>query len=117
MLSPPNRLRKAADIQEVLKRGRKVRLGMASVSICNRPKDHTARAAIVVGKRVHKSAVVRHRVQRILRQVSRKIIKQEPYGYDMVVIANPDSLQVTSAVELESIVNEVTTFIKKKIRE
>lgn len=57
--------------------------------------------ACVVGKRVHAHATVRHRYQRLMREVARRAFPQPANPYDMVWVAKPQILHVGDVSELE----------------
>ena len=92
----PARLRKALDFQRVRQQGRSV--GTSLLTLGWTANDLAlCRCGYVVGKRVGKSAVVRNRVKRRLREILRLQIKagQVTPGYDLVLIARAGAAQAT----------------------
>lgn len=90
MLPRAHRLRASQDIQAVVRRGRC--LTTPAVRVCALPREASgSRVACVVGKRVHRHAVVRHRYQRQLRVLARRVLDRLPSNeaYDMVWVAQP----------------------------
>lgn len=60
------------------------------------------KTACIVGKKVHRSAVVRHRYQRLLREAVRAAICSG-VKYDMVVVAKPEILTLKKLSELQNV--------------
>lgn len=88
MLPRISRLHRAKDIERVLKQGTLLRGEGVTLRFLRRGDDGVSRVAVVVGKRVHTSAVQRHRFQRLLREAMRDVLTLVPLGYDMVVVAH-----------------------------
>lgn len=87
MLSSKHRLQKTADIQQVIRAGKRVQTPFATLYILiPAPTTHT-RIACVAGKRVDKSAVGRHRIQRRLRAAAVALPLTPLNPYDMVIVA------------------------------
>lgn len=97
MLPRSARLRQTKEIQDVVHYGR--RLTSLSVRIyCHAGKKQVTRVACVVGKTVDRSAVRRHRYQRWLREVVKRLLYERPlpHPYDMVWVAQIAIKQVAS---------------------
>ncbi len=114
MLSKPHRLQSEEEIRAVLRRG--VCVSTAGVRICARPATgKSGRTAIVVGKKVDKRAVVRHRYQRWLRELVREHLAS-PEGlvqYDMVWLAQPS---IVKHGQLAALRAEATDCAKRLIK-
>jgi len=85
MLAAANRLRRAADINRVYKRGV---YGSAEGQLSLKATANhlpASRAVVVVGKKVDKRAVVRNRIRRRLVALLRDQWGTLPAGYDIVI--------------------------------
>jgi ribonuclease P protein component len=105
MLPRSARLRRTAEIQQVLRAGRC--LTTPHLRICTHPSSHDhPRIACVVGKSVHRGAVRRHRYQRWLREIARTFLSEHPAiaPYDMVWIAQPGLASIGSLAEAKQAV-------------
>jgi ribonuclease P protein component len=90
MLAPANRLRSAADIARVYKRG--VYGGSGGVLSVKAVKSGRAetRLVVVVAKKISKRAVVRNRIRRRLAEELRLGLATVSAGYDIVVSVHSD---------------------------
>ncbi len=70
------------------------------------------RVAVVVSKKVHKSAVVRNRIRRRVYEQVRLYMQDNPKLADIIVVAQNDKLAHASASELAE---EVQQLLKKTI--
>lgn len=99
MLPKENRLKRDKDFQTLFKKGQG-----AYGSVCGAKwqKNNAGvfRAAVVVGTKVSKKAVVRNRLRRQIREVLRLRINQFKPGYDLVLIVGKGALGKKQA-ELE----------------
>lgn len=95
MLGQEQRLRRSSDIARVVRGGYCV--GSRAVRLCvlRRARGAT-RVAAVAGTRVSRSAVVRHRYQRYLREGTRELLAAGvlPEHCDMVWVAQPGIVQL-----------------------
>lgn len=96
MLPRPLRLRRSADIRRVTTTGRRFVTPYFTAYCLKSSTLSPPQAAVVVGKRVHKSAVVRHRYQRWLRALLRHSLTALPPGVELVVVGRPDLVSLTS---------------------
>lgn len=97
MLARANRLRSAADIARVYKRGAYGGSGGAlsvKAVASGRP---AARAVVVVGKKVSKRAVVRNRIRRRLIELLRDRWATVEPGYDIVISVHADISELPTA--------------------
>ncbi len=101
MLSAGNRLRRRQDVLAVIQRGRLYRTKYLNIYRLGRADQAGTRLACVVGKKVHQSAVRRHQVQRWLREIARGTIQGMQDSVDMVWVAKPSIVRITSKTELE----------------
>jgi ribonuclease P protein component len=97
MLARSNRLRSAADIARVYKRGVYGGSGGAlSVKVLKSGRPQ-ARAVVVVAKKISKRAVVRNRIRRRLIELVRPYLETAAAGYDIVVSVHTDISETPSA--------------------
>lgn len=100
MLPRPLRLRRRKDVKRVMHTGRRIRTQYAIIYV-TRVSVPQSRIACVVGRRVHSSAVRRHRIQRWLREIARSTIADMSTPYDMVWVALPGIANVKTKMQLE----------------
>lgn len=86
MLPKENRLRKQKDFDRVLKQGKGFKQGLLFLKIVPNGTD-VSRFGFVVGKSFSKSAVMRNKAKRILRQIVRKKLPFVKQGMDGAIIA------------------------------
>jgi ribonuclease P protein component len=85
-------------------RGQTVRGQLIAIKYLNNPRRTTYRAAVVVSRKVHKSAVVRGRIRRRIYEIIRG---QEAYiddPYDIIVTVFSDQLATMNAKELKNMI-------------
>lgn len=68
------------------------------------------RFACIVGKKVHKGAVVRHRIQRRLREACKASMVAISGAYDIVVIAKKQHIQL---MDMQELIHEITGGIQQ----
>ncbi|MBI4022211.1 MAG: ribonuclease P protein component [Candidatus Andersenbacteria bacterium] len=102
MLPHKHRLTRAPDIRAVLRHGRPIRSRYVIIRLLPRPAGNDSRAACIVTKRVHASAVRRHKYQRLLRAALRELLPRLPQPYDIVVTATPSMNQLTHSRPLQA---------------
>ncbi len=99
MLASNNRLTASRDIEKVVMSGTRVRTKI--MTIYSAPStEGRVRFACVAGKKVHKSAVVRHAVQRKLRAACRGQVTSLNGSYDIVVVALTPTIRSINLAEL-----------------
>lgn len=103
MLPSQNRLKKPADIARVYRQGRYGGGGALSVK-ARRTGQPESRAAIVVGKKVDKRAVVRNRNRRRVAAALLELWPSVAKGYDIVVSVHQD-LSEQQAAQLKELVS------------
>ena len=98
MFPRSQRLTRSADIKRVVTTGQARSTPHLRLYWQAGTEAHT-RVACVVGKRVSRQAVVRHRLQRQLRHALTEALAALPtqVAYDLVVVANPSLAQLDSA--------------------
>lgn len=97
------RLRKSSDIQRVVTHGNRTQTPNMRTYWLNRDTSQSgpARITVVVGKKVHKNAVVRNRLKRRVRAALKSIII--PNGLDVVVLPRIGILKL----EFDLLKNEI----------
>lgn len=85
MLHSANRFHRRNHVNRVYKQGRSVRRGALSMKYRFAPEGDTVRFAVVVSKKVAKSAVVRNRIRRRVFEVLRHELSSVKPGFEGVV--------------------------------
>lgn len=103
MIRKANRFHGYGSLRYVYKNGQVVRGPLCALKYVANHKRSDYRLAIVVSKKVHKSAVVRNRIRRRLYESFRlQITEQTPY--DMVVTVFHESLATLPAEDVQIMV-------------
>ncbi len=84
MINRQHRFHGHGSLRFVYQRGASVRGAHHALRYCKNPKRHTYRLAVVVSRRVHKSAVVRNRIRRRLYEAVRLEAGGFSQPYDLV---------------------------------
>lgn len=90
MLPKENRLKRDKDFQKVFKGGAGAYGSFCGAKFSPNGRK-SSRIAVVVGTKVSKSAVVRNRIRRQIREVVRLNLAKIRPGYDLVIIAKPEA--------------------------
>jgi len=96
------RLSSKVKIEELFKRGSSFRLEKFRIILLSQPLDQGRQVLISVPKKLHKSAVSRNRIKRLIREVYRKnreIINARGQGYLMAIIYLGATMPTHSEVE------------------
>jgi ribonuclease P protein component len=101
MISSAHRFRGHAGLRYVYKSGRTVRGQFVSLKFINNTRRSLFRCAVVVSKRIHKSAVGRNRLRRRIYEVVRTNGAQITQPYDMVFTVFNEKLYDQPASILE----------------
>jgi|SaaInlStandDraft_1057018.scaffolds.fasta_scaffold04399_4 ribonuclease P protein component len=100
--SKTERLRSKVKIEELFKRGSSFRSQKFRTILLSQPLDQGRQVLISVPKKLHKSAVSRNRIKRLIREVYRKnrgIINARGQGYLMAIIYLGATMPTHSEVE------------------
>ena len=100
--SKTERLSSKVKIEELFKRGSSFRLEKFRIILLSQPLDQGRQVLISVPKKLHKSAVSRNRIKRLIREVYRKnreIINGRGQGYLMAIIYLGATMPTHSEVE------------------
>lgn len=102
MINRKHRFRGQKDIENVYRKGRPARAGfMGAKAVLAKGKDY--RLAVVVSRKVHKSAVVRNRIRRRLYEHFRLIRKEagRPITQDIVLTVYDEKVAIIPHEELK----------------
>jgi ribonuclease P protein component len=102
MLDRTHRFHGLGSLRFVYRQGEITRGQYGAIKYIRNPRRRTWRAAIVVSRKVHKSAVVRNRIRRRVYEVLRELAPQIQGPYDIVLIAYSDSIAAMPSAELRS---------------
>jgi len=99
MLSRTHRFHGYGSLRYVYKNGKVVRGQYCSLKYVPNPRRTTYRAAVVVSKKVHKSAVVRNRIRRRVYEFVREQVAVDQ-SYDLVITVFSEQLATLPAEQL-----------------
>lgn len=112
MLQPQYRLRDSVEIMETLRRGARFRTSFCDIYVLIPSNSSHPRLACIVGKRVHASAVQRHRAQRRLRSACARLVPLITTPCNVVIVATNS---VLLHMDFNSLVEELYYGILKNI--
>jgi len=104
MISKFHRFHGYGSLRFVYRSGKTVRGPLTSVKFMLNPKRSSYRLAVVVSKKVHKSAVVRNRIRRRLYEAVRRLEPEFKGSYDIVYTVFHEQVADLSATDLEHMV-------------
>ncbi len=107
MLSFKNRFHGRGGIRYVYMHGDAVRSRVLTCKHVANPRRTQPRIAVVISKKVLKSAVGRNRVRRRLYELMRRKINILPHGSDVVLIVGSPEIRTMPAEELETLLDQV----------
>ncbi len=100
MLSRPHRFHGYGSLRYVYRAGQTVRGAQCSLKYARNDRRTTYRVAVVVSKKVHKSAVVRNRIRRRIYELVRQNVEPNQ-PYDLVFTAFSEQLAELPAAKLK----------------
>ena len=109
MITRRHRFHGYGSLKGVYQRGKNLRGGLLSLKFVHRDPQKPYRLAVVVSRKVSKSAVVRNRIRRRIYEIVRRLAADgvvEP-GTDLFFTAFGEQLAVMDAIQLESLVSEL----------
>jgi len=113
MFSKSHRFHGYGSLKGVYQRGQSVRGGLISLKYSKRDSNKPYRVAVVVSKKVNKSAVKRNRIRRrIYEQVRQSDVAIEP-GTDLVFTVFSDQVAEIETTKLQKSINELLQKAKK----
>lgn len=110
MIARRHRFHGYGSLRYVYKHGQTVRGSMLSLKFVPNTRRSAYRLAVVVSKKVDKSAVVRNRIRRRVYEVVRQLEDRIQAPYDMVLTVFSEQLATMPADELKKM---VTAQLKK----
>lgn len=93
MLPKQYRLRRDQDIKKVLSRGKSVFDAVCGVKFVKNGLENS-RFTVVVGLKVHKSAVKRNQIKRQYREIVQNHLAEIASGYDVVMLTSKKTLEL-----------------------
>lgn len=113
MLSRRHRFHGQKALSETYRRGQTVRAGHLAIKYARRDPSANKpyRVAVVVSKKVHKSAVTRNRIRRRIYESVRRNGEILPGGLDMVVTVYHEQLATMPANEIDQLIGSVLAKI------
>jgi ribonuclease P protein component len=100
-------------LKPVYLRGQSVRGGPLNLKYLSRDPRRPYRVAVVVSRKVHKSAVVRNRIRRRVYEIIRRADAAIAPGSDLVFTAYDEQLANMDAAKLEALINNL---LKKTVQ-
>jgi len=85
----------------VYRRGQTIRTGVVSLKYIRNQREEKYRVAVVVSRKVSKSAVVRNRIRRRVYEIVRKEATYIGAAYDLVFFVYDESVATVSHAQLE----------------
>ena len=107
MIAKFNRFHGYGALRGVYKRGQAIRGQLISLKFEKKPNQKNFRLAVVVSKKVHKSAVVRNRIRRRIYEIVRKQTIQKIDGYDLVFTAFSEEVAAIDQTRLQENINSL----------
>ena len=89
-----------ASLKYVFKNGRTARDRQVILKFIENPRRKNSRFAVIVSKKIHKSAVKRNRIRRRIYEIIRQEIPQVDGVYDVAIVVSSPDLIATSHEEL-----------------
>lgn len=109
MLVKPRRLRRSFEIENVLKKGRRLRGGYLLGVARERPRGGLSRMAVVVNTKFDKRAVVRNRYKRMLHSDLAGYIEKLREGFDLIIMVK----QKTAGDSHEALTADLDNLLTK----
>jgi ribonuclease P protein component len=107
VLSQSHRFHGYGSLKGVYARGSSVRTSLVTAKFLNRGPSKKYRVAVVVSKKVSKSAVVRNRIRRRLYEAVRNQAQQIPDGTDLVLTVFAEQVATIESEKLQKAVAEI----------
>lgn len=106
MLSARYRFHGHGSLRYVYKNGQAVRSRLLTVKYTRNKHRKHARFAVVVSKKVHKSAVGRNRIRRRIYEIIRQDLPRIALPHDIVVIITSSEVLTLPAPELQQLMHQ-----------
>lgn len=108
MLNKKNRLTKQKEVEAVFKRGRGSYDGYLGVKIVKNELE-ISRAAIIIGVKVSKKAVVRNKIKRRIAHIFREELPRFKIACDLVVVVLPPA----AGLDFQELKSSIHTHLSK----
>jgi ribonuclease P protein component len=109
MISRSHRFHGYASVRRVYRTSQTVRSPLIILKYVRNNRRASYRAAVVVSRKVHKSAVVRNRIRRRIYEIIRQQPQLETAPYDLVFTVYSDQLADRPAMELQQAISQLLT--------
>ncbi len=106
MLNRQHRFHGYGSLRRVYSNGNSARGSLVSLRYAMRKDNKPYRVAVVVGRKVHKSAVKRNRIRRRLYEIIRRS-NDVPESTDLIFTVYSDRVAEIPATELETMINDL----------
>lgn len=106
MLTRSHRFHGYGSLRRAYSNGHTIRNSYVSLRYSQRPVGRPYRVAVVVSRKVHKSAVVRNRVRRRIYEIVRQS-DSVPTSTDLILTVFSDVVATIETPQLNSIINEL----------
>lgn len=107
MIGRAHRFHGYGSLRGVYQRGQNLRAGLISLKFVSQPNNKPYRVAVVVSRKVSKSAVTRNRIRRRVYEIVRQSDVAIAPGTDLVFTVFGDQLAVMEAAKLRATVQEL----------
>lgn len=107
MLAQAHRFHGYGSLKGVYNRGQGFRGSLISVKFVKRDRAKTYRVAVVVSKKVHKSAVTRNRIRRRVYELVRKSDIQLAVGTDIIFTVFSEQVAELESAKLQKMIEEL----------
>lgn len=119
MIGRANRFHGYGSLRYVYRHGKTVRGPLMSLRYCTNGKREDYRLAVVVSKKIHKSAVARNRMRRRIYEACRQAIAPSQ-AFDLVITVFQPSLETADATEISeqvhSLLDQAGLIVVKKTK-
>jgi ribonuclease P protein component len=109
MLSVTHRFHGHGSLRYVYKNGRAIRSHLVTIKYVSNPHRNHSRFAVVVSKKVHKSAVGRNRIRRRLYEIVRHELPRIKTPHDIAIMVFSSELILLPHKELVQIMQDLFT--------
>jgi ribonuclease P protein component len=109
MISREHRFHGYNKLTTVYRKGQTARTSLVSLKYYKNPRQNTYRLAVVVSRKVHKSAVVRNRIRRRIFELYRLEAPHFVNQYDMIVTVFSEQIAYMPAQDLLALVRKQLT--------
>lgn len=117
MLAQAHRFHGYGSLKGVYGRGQGIRGPLVSVKFVKRDKAKTYRVAVVVSKKVHKSAVTRNRIRRRVYELVRKSDIQLAAGTDVIFTVFSEQVAELESAKLQTMIEELLKKVADQLQD